>query len=40
MHDGMRVPMTGEVFWILPEGSQPYYRGRITKLAYEFARPA
>lgn len=38
MHDGMRVPMTGEVFWILPEGSQPYYRGRITKLAFEFAR--
>ena len=22
----------------LPEGPQPYYRGRITKLAFEFAR--
>lgn len=40
MHDGMRLPMTGEVFWILPEGPQAYYRGRITTLAYEFARPA
>lgn len=35
--DGMMVPMTGEVAWILPEGPKPYWRGRITVLAYRFA---
>lgn len=35
--DGMRVPFTGEVAWILPEGRQPYWRGTITALSYEFA---
>lgn len=34
--DGMRVPLEGEVAWILPEGPKPYWRGRITKLSYEF----
>lgn len=34
--DGMRVPMTGEVAWLLPEGRKPYWRGRIRKLSYEF----
>jgi hypothetical protein len=35
--DGMMVPMTGEVAWILPEGPKPYWRGRITDLAYRLA---
>jgi len=35
--DGMMVPMTGEVAWILPEGPKPYWRGRITDLAFRFA---
>jgi hypothetical protein len=35
--DGMRVPMTGEVAWLLPEGRKPYWRGEITALRYEFA---
>lgn len=36
--NGMRVPLEGEVAWILPEGEKPYWRGRITKLSYEFAQ--
>jgi len=33
---GMLVPLEGEVAWLLPEGAHPYWRGRITALAYEF----
>lgn len=35
--DGMVVPLTGEVAWLLPEGRRPYWRGTITALRYEFA---
>ena len=35
--DGMRIPLDGEVSWVLPEGPRPYWRGRITEIAYEFA---
>lgn len=35
--DGMRVPLEGEVAWLLPEGPRPYWRGRITRLEYELA---
>ena len=38
IRDGMRVPLDGEVAWLLPEGAKPYWRGRITKLGYEFAQ--
>lgn len=38
MRDGMRVPLDGEVAWLLPGGARPYWRGHITKLSYEFAR--
>jgi hypothetical protein len=34
---GMQVPLDGEVAWLLPEGAMPYWRGRITEVAYEFA---
>ena len=37
-HGGMRVPFSGEVAWLLPEGAKPYWRGTITALSYEFAR--
>jgi hypothetical protein len=37
-HDGMRVPMTGEVAWLTPEGRKPYWRGTITSVQYESAR--
>jgi hypothetical protein len=36
--DGIRVPLDGEVAWLLPEGAKPYWRGRITQLNYEFAQ--
>ena len=36
--NGMRVPMSGEVAWLLPGGDKPYWRGTITLLEYEFAR--
>jgi hypothetical protein len=36
--DGMRIPLEGEVAWILPEGPKPYWRGRIKRLSYEFAQ--
>jgi len=34
----MQVPLDGEVAWLLPEGAKAYWRGRITEIAYEFAR--
>lgn len=37
LRDGMRVPLEGEVAWIHPAGPKPYWRGRITRLVYEFA---
>jgi hypothetical protein len=37
VQDGLRVPFTGEVAWLLPEGRRTYWRGSITTLAYEFA---
>jgi hypothetical protein len=36
VRDGMRVPIEGEVAWVLPEGSKSYWRGRIKSLSYEF----
>lgn len=35
--DGMTVPFSGEVAWVLPEGVQTYWRGTITSLRYEWA---
>ena len=43
LRDGMRVPMRGEVAWLLPPeagGRKVYWRGTITALRYEFAGPA
>ena len=36
--DGMRVPLEGEVAWLLPQGPLPYWRGRITRIDYAFAK--
>jgi hypothetical protein len=38
MRDGMRVPLEGEVEWLLPDGPKPYWRARIMNIAYEFAQ--
>lgn len=34
--ENMQVPIEGEVAWLLPEGTKPYWRGHITEVAYEF----
>jgi hypothetical protein len=36
LRDGMRIPIEGEVAWMLPAGPKTYWRGRITRLQYEF----
>jgi hypothetical protein len=38
VRDGMRVPTEGEVEWQLPSGPLPYWRGKVTDMAYEFAQ--
>jgi hypothetical protein len=35
---GMLVPMSGEVAWVPSGGEEPYWRGHITEIHYEFAR--
>jgi hypothetical protein len=37
VRNGIRIPLEGEVAWQLPTGPSPYWRGRITEIAYEFA---
>ena len=36
--DWMRIPIEGEVRWIFPDGPHPYWRGRTTKIEFEFAK--
>ncbi len=33
--NGMRVPLDGEVAWVLPDQRIPYWRGHATRLDYE-----
>lgn len=35
--NGMRVPLEGEVAWVLPTGERPYWRGRIVAIDHAFA---
>lgn len=35
-HDGMLVPMDGDVGWILPAGRLSYWRGRIEEIVFGF----
>lgn len=37
VRNGMQIPLDGEVAWQLPEGSWPYWKGRITEINHEFA---
>ena len=37
-HSGMRIPLEGEVAWVLPEGPKTHWRGRIMRLEYDLAR--
>jgi hypothetical protein len=36
--EGMMIPVSGEVEWILPEGRWKFWRGRITEASYEYVR--
>lgn len=36
---GMRVPLDGEVAWLLAEGAKTYWRGTTASLNYEYATP-
>ena len=38
--DGMHVPQQGEVAWVLAESAEPYWRGRVTSVRYEFESAA
>ena len=35
--EGVRVPMDGEVAWLLPEGPKPYWRGHTADIRFTFA---
>jgi hypothetical protein len=37
VQDGMRLPFTGEVAWMRPEGRRPYFVGTVETLGVEFA---
>lgn len=36
-HNGVRIPTDCEVAWQLPAGLQPYWRGHISNVRYEFS---
>ena len=36
VRDGMRIPLDAEVAWMQPDGPYPYWRGRITRIEYEY----
>ncbi|MBN2433580.1 MAG: hypothetical protein JXQ27_19090 [Acidobacteria bacterium] len=33
---GVRIPLSGEVAWILPAGPKPYRRGCIQRITFDF----
>ncbi|HKI01735.1 MAG TPA: DUF6544 family protein [Thermoanaerobaculia bacterium] len=37
LRSGVRIPLEAEVEWVTPTGPQPYWRGRVTGIAYETA---
>lgn len=37
VRNGMLIPLEGEVGWEYPEGTRLYFKGRTTKISYEFA---
>ena len=37
VRDGIQIPLEGEVGWEHPEGLRLYFKGKITKISYEFA---
>ena len=39
IRDGVRVPLEGEVAWVMPDGIKPYFLGKVTSLSFEFLTP-
>ncbi len=37
VRNGMLIPLEGEVGWEYPDGIRLYYKGKVTKINYEFA---
>jgi len=35
---GMRIPLDGEAAWQLPEGRQPYWKGKVVDVQYDFVK--
>lgn len=35
-HDGMVIPLAGEVSWLLPTGPLPYWRGDIEAIRFDY----
>ncbi len=33
---GMMIPTSGDVAWVLPEGSEPYWRGRLISATFDW----
>jgi len=38
VRDGIRVPLEGQVPWLLPEWCETYFHGTISSIAFEFAQ--
>ena len=36
LHDGMQIPTSGEVAWVLPDRRLPYWRARLTAIQFDF----
>jgi hypothetical protein len=36
---GMMIPSSGEIGWVLPQGQFTYWRGRMSRVEYDFTRP-
>jgi hypothetical protein len=34
---GMKIPLDGEVAWLIPGDTQPYWRGHIDEVTYDFS---
>lgn len=37
--DGMKIPASGEVAWLLSEGRHTYWRGRVVEARFDFRSP-
>jgi hypothetical protein len=38
LRDGIRIPLEGEVAWLVQEDLKPYWRGRMQRIEYEYAQ--